>query len=782
MPVRALVLAAVALLPLVGLLDARTPPGPDLSTVDSARAEFDAGRTWHAARLLAPLHAAGDLAEGDVLLLARARAGYRDWPGVVAVLQGAEWLDRVEGGAGWFVLGRALEAQGAARGAAAAYARVVEQDLDGGVDPSAVRARLARVRWAGGDTAGAFAALDDVADPAVRSWTAWELAQGVVEAGRTERVVELLERIDDEAVSSRAWDARERSLLAAGDTVAAAAGYTPVVQDGAADAAPDRRARAWRVAGDLAYGRQDRGVAREAYAAALADARVGSDDGARAAARLLELDPDLDAATLLQLARHLDRGGSGRDALTAYDRYVEAARDEGVEPEAWARVERARLMSTVSSRQEEAIDEWRELDTHPDPEIGARTLTLWAALRRSQGRTGDYQTLRRWLVERYPNTSEAASVVFFRGDAAHDQQRWDAAVAAYDEVARMAPAVDYAGLARMRAGQIHLHRGDQAAALAVFEGYLEDFPTGRRWEEASYWAARAHLEAGDSTAGLALLRRLRAEEPFSYYSVLTADLMGEPYRVDLPPGPAPESPSWVEPALRNLDRLTEAGLPVAADAVAGALGRRAESEGVEALLALAEGFNARDRTLTGINLGWAARREGVEWSDRLVRIVYPFPYQELVLREAREVGVDPLLLAALIRQESAFVPDIVSSAGAVGLMQVMPATGRDLARNQGVDNFTTETLESPEINLHLGARFLIDQLERYGPDLPLVLSAYNAGPARANRWRTFPEATDLLRLTERIPFSETRGYVKNVTRNRRLYEALYGSDLDARGR
>ncbi|MEQ9569115.1 MAG: lytic transglycosylase domain-containing protein, partial [Longimicrobiales bacterium] len=238
----------------------------------------------------------------------------------------------------------------------------------------------------------------------------------------------------------------------------------------------------------------------------------------------------------------------------------------------------------------------------------------------------------------------------------------------------------------------------------------------------------------------------------------------------------------VEPALQRLDRHTDAGLRSAADAVADAMGRRAEAEGPEALMALAEGYNERARTLTGINLGWAARRAGVEWSDRLVRIVYPFPYQELVLREAREVGVDPLLLAALIRQESAFVPDIVSSAGAVGLMQVMPGTGRDLARSLGVDNFTTETLESPEVNLHLGARFLVDQLERYGPELPLVLSAYNAGPARANRWRTFPEAGDLLRLTERIPFSETRGYVKNVTRNRRLYEALYGPDLDARGR
>jgi soluble lytic murein transglycosylase len=107
-------------------------------------------------------------------------------------------------------------------------------------------------------------------------------------------------------------------------------------------------------------------------------------------------------------------------------------------------------------------------------------------------------------------------------------------------------------------------------------------------------------------------------------------------------------------------------------------------------------------------------------------------------------------------------------------MQVMPETGRGLARSVGPESFTVASLETPEVNLHLGAHFLVDLLARFGPDLPLALSAYNAGPTRAVRWRTFPEAGDPLRFTERIPFGETRGYVKNVTRNLRLYEALWG--------
>ena len=108
-------------------------------------------------------------------------------------------------------------------------------------------------------------------------------------------------------------------------------------------------------------------------------------------------------------------------------------------------------------------------------------------------------------------------------------------------------------------------------------------------------------------------------------------------------------------------------------------------------------------------------------------------------------------------------------------MQVMPATGRQLAGRIGPRGFRTETLETPELNVHLGTRFLADLMRRYEGDIPLVLSAYNAGPSRANRWRRLPEAADPHRFTERIPFAETRGYVKNVVRNRALYRWLYGA-------
>jgi soluble lytic murein transglycosylase len=161
----------------------------------------------------------------------------------------------------------------------------------------------------------------------------------------------------------------------------------------------------------------------------------------------------------------------------------------------------------------------------------------------------------------------------------------------------------------------------------------------------------------------------------------------------------------------------------------------------------------------------------------LLRIIYPFPYRDILLAEAAEQGVDPFLAAGLIRQESMFNPGAVSGAGAIGLMQVMPATGRDLVQRLGVRRFDDDMLKHAEFNAHLGMAYLDDQLRDFSGRLPVVLAAYNAGPHRITRWREFPEFPDDDLFAERIPFAETRDYVKIVQNNARIYEALYGEML-----
>jgi soluble lytic murein transglycosylase len=194
--------------------------------------------------------------------------------------------------------------------------------------------------------------------------------------------------------------------------------------------------------------------------------------------------------------------------------------------------------------------------------------------------------------------------------------------------------------------------------------------------------------------------------------------------------------------------------------------------------ALAEALNIRGYTLTGVGMGWDIYRDEGAWNPRLLRIVYPFPFRQIVVPEAKERDLDPYLIAGLIRRESAFSPEVVSSAGAVGLMQIMPQTGRGLARGAGLRNYDPDLLKQPEINVHLGTRYFRSLLDRFDGDLPLVLSAYNAGPTRARRWEELPEAADMDLFTERIPYGETRDYVRHVLLHRALYSALY-PDLEA---
>jgi len=328
----------------------------------------------------------------------------------------------------------------------------------------------------------------------------------------------------------------------------------------------------------------------------------------------------------------------------------------------------------------------------------------------------------------------------------------------------------------MRLGQIRLQQNDHEAAAQVFGSYLEEFPTGRRWAEAAYWTARSLRALGRDEPALEYLNEIRDRDVLSYYGVLAFDLLEEPFGPDVPAGPISAPPGWLENELRTLDLLVAAGLDEGADAHISGLIERTDGS-VREGLDLADALIERGFAVEGIRLGQGLQRRGAQLTRRLLRVLYPFPYRELVTREAREREIDPILLAALIRQESAFTPAIHSPAGAIGLMQVMPATGRELARRQGIRGFTAETLETAEINLHLGTRFFVDMEQRYADgELPLVLSAYNAGPTRATRWRRFPEAEDPLRFTERIPFVETRGYVKNIRRNIAIYQFLYGED------
>jgi soluble lytic murein transglycosylase len=149
---------------------------------------------------------------------------------------------------------------------------------------------------------------------------------------------------------------------------------------------------------------------------------------------------------------------------------------------------------------------------------------------------------------------------------------------------------------------------------------------------------------------------------------------------------------------------------------------------------------------------------------------FPMPYRQQVVAQAQEIGLDPAYMYGLIRQESRFIMDARSSAGASGLMQLMPATARWTAKKIGLP-YKPDMITDRDLNLRLGATYLKLVLDDFGGSQALATAAYNAGPGRPRRWRDGP-LLEPAAWAENIPFTETRDYVKKVLSNSAYYSAM----------
>jgi len=152
---------------------------------------------------------------------------------------------------------------------------------------------------------------------------------------------------------------------------------------------------------------------------------------------------------------------------------------------------------------------------------------------------------------------------------------------------------------------------------------------------------------------------------------------------------------------------------------------------------------------------------------------YPTPFKESLAPIAGSIGLDTNWAYGLIRQESRFIMNARSHVGASGLMQVMPATGKYVAKKIGMNNFKPSQLDDMKVNLTLGSNYLNMVLQDLDGSWTLASAAYNAGPGRPKMWREkLPRAVEGAIFAETIPFNETRGYVKNVLANASYYTAL----------
>jgi len=171
------------------------------------------------------------------------------------------------------------------------------------------------------------------------------------------------------------------------------------------------------------------------------------------------------------------------------------------------------------------------------------------------------------------------------------------------------------------------------------------------------------------------------------------------------------------------------------------------------------------------SIPWEKRRA---FSEEFAYLMYPVPYPVQVLENAAQYDLPPHLVYAMIREESHFDRKAVSRVGALGLMQLMPETGRYVARELEMPELTEEGLLDPEVNLAFGIWYASSLFKRSGDNYLWMLAAYNAGPANANRWfRGRRAGAGAVEVVDQIDFKETRRYVQRIVESANVYHALY---------
>ena len=311
--------------------------------------------------------------------------------------------------------------------------------------------------------------------------------------------------------------------------------------------------------------------------------------------------------------------------------------------------------------------------------------------------------------------------------------------------------------------RIALRNGDWKGVRAA----IEAMPAGLRAEPAwVYWLGRAHKAEGRAEQARELFERIAVQSNF--YGQLAMDELGR--MVTAPPPVAPVTAAELAQAAANpsLQRaLKFYGLRLRAD------GNREWNWGLRGLserqlLAAAE-FARRNELLDRMVETSLRTRNELDYAQR-----FPAPHLEILRPTAQGLGLDKAWVYGLIRQESRFIQDARSGVGASGLMQVMPSTGKWVAAKIGLDNFVHDMLTDLRTNITLGANYMNMVLQNFDGSEVLATAAYNAGPGRARAWRgLLREPMEGAVFVETIPFSETRGYVRNVMANATNYAAVF---------
>lgn len=421
-------------------------------------------------------------------------------------------------------------------------------------------------------------------------------------------------------------------------------------------------------------------------------------------------------------------------------------------------------------------------------DTAALKMYLQSELARSEGNPGGHDALVAQMSQQYPNSRWLEEALYSGGNMYLVKRDTSHAIAEYSELVSRFPRSTYAPSAHWRAAWLNYRLRRNPDAARMFDEQITTYPGGQEIPGALYWRGRLYEDVeGNFGQALNYYKALNAAYVNSYYAMVARQriaVLGA--REAVTPSPvlasvrAIENPHLIDalpeddPHLIKARLLANAALneyirpEIQLSSTSGQWGALAEAE-------IYQSFGENSRALQ------AMKRSKVPFFSLPVaevpvaywQLVFPRPYWQQLAADAQSQGLDPYLVASLVRQESEFNPGAVSRANAYGLMQLLPSTGKQLAKKQGERHFNTNELFDPVENLRLGTTYLRENIDHYGGQIEYALAAYNAGDAPVRQWIASGDYKDVPEWVESIPYTETRDYVQGIMRNREVYRAVY---------
>ncbi|MGD0445430.1 MAG: transglycosylase SLT domain-containing protein [Edaphobacter sp.] len=435
----------------------------------------------------------------------------------------------------------------------------------------------------------------------------------------------------------------------------------------------------------------------------------------------------------------------------------------------------------------------REVEKLPatTDDSAALKLYLLAELSRNEHDETAHDAVIADMVQRFPASRWLEEALYSGGNMyllKHDAKQ---ATYHYSMLVKMFPNSTYAASAHWRAAWMNYRVHEYAEAARLMDEQIQGYPAGIEVPSALYWRGRIYEEQ-EHNFGQAenYYRALTTSYINYYYAILARQRLNVLKGQTAPTAPAAVLSSVPKPVVpfltgelpENEPHLIKARL-LANAALNEYIGPEVQASPTSnewGALAQAEIFTSYGETTRALQ---AMKHSGISFFalplDQVPtvywKILFPQPYWSDLVANSQKNGLDPYLVASLIRQESEFNAGVVSHANAWGLMQLLPSVGKSMARKDGVKGYSTNSLLNPTVNLELGTTNLRLVLDRFGGQPEYALAAYNAGDVPVRQWMEAGSYKDIAEFVESIPYTETREYVQAILRNREIYRALYGT-------